>query len=510
MADWWDLAAQAGQYWLKDKQTGDIESDVVGGYDKARKDIKKYADPYQETAKWGMEGYKQEGPFDFTYEGYLSSPEFQWMQDQTRQATERGAAAGQQGLYSGQTLADVQDRLYNVNAQAYGAEHARQLAAQQARENYWWRPAQTGATLAGQTGQALADIGVQRGEARGYFESKEADNLNSFLQNALGGTADTGMVGNAVKALFDEMGGEAGTGGSLMDFAKDLADVDLLKSLGDFGYVSDLLGGSITGLTGASTGLSGILPGSQAALLAEQTAEFGLTGTQLTKGALESAMTGAESAGAAAGIGSDIMNFLSSPGGMGLSAAAISLILGGGVKASAVTGGATYLGAALGSAVLPGIGTAIGGALGGMIASFGLSDKPAKADTVMMLSGSDEGFKKDAYATGAFGNIGFKGSATRHLDNVKKDYMPAFETIAKIDDMVASALTPEEVAMVTDYGKSYTYRKESNEGKISPKQVMIDSLRDRQQMVKNAIGEERYAELQLDDLYTAMILQIRG
>jgi hypothetical protein len=512
MADWWDLAQTGAEYWLKDKQTGDIESDVVGGYDKARKDIKKYADPYQETAKWGMEGYKQEGPFDFTYEGYLSSPEFQWMQDQTRQATERGAAAGQQGLYSGQTLADVQDRLYNVNAQAYGAEHARQLAAQQARENYWWKPAQTGATLAGDTGKALANIGIERGEARGFFESQEATNLNKFLKSALPGEQDPGMVGDAVKQLFEEMGGEGGTGQNIVDFAKDLADFDLLGELGDFGgYVGDLASGAVTGLLGANTGLSAWGPGSQAAQLAAQTAEFGLEGTAMTVEALESVMGGVEGAAQASGLATDAMNFIGSPAGMGITAAAMTLIMGGDVKDAAVNGGASYLGAALGSAILPGIGTVIGGALGGMVASFAFGDKVAKADSVMMLSQDDTGFKKDLSAEGAFGYIGFKGSATRHLDEkqLKKAYLPAFQTLAKMDNIVAGALSEEEIAAVKDYGKRYTYRKESNEGKISPNKVMRNTIRDRMKMLKKALGEERYNELQLGDMYSAMLSQLK-
>lgn len=512
--NWWDVGTQAADWWLKDKQVGDTAAKQEQGYTDARKDIKKVGGPYQDLAQWGMEGYKQEGPFDFNYEGYLSSPEFQWMQDQTTQATERGAAAGQKGLYSGQTLADVSDRLYNLNANAYDAEFNRQLKAQGAREDYWYRPVQTGGTLAGKQAGALADISQERGEFRARRELADQQNLNDFLGNIFGGAggAQQTAVTSAIKDVWDSIGGEQGYGGSITDFAKDLIDTDMLKELGDFGYVSDLASGAVTGLLGANTGLSMFGPGSQAAMLAEQTAEFGLAGTQMTVEGLESAMTGASGAAEAAGLATDAMNFLSSPGGMGITAAAISLIMGGDVKDAAVTGGASYLGAALGSAIMPGIGTMIGGALGGMVANFGLADKVAKADSVMMLSGSDEGFKRDAYATGAFGNVGFKGSATRHLDakQIKKQYLPAFQTIAKMDDVIAGALTPEELAKVTDYGKRYTYRKESNEGKISPKKVMLNTLRDRKDMLRKALGDDRFAELQLGDMYSAMIQQIKG
>lgn len=514
MADWWDVAQAGAEWWLKDKQTGDIESDVVGGYDRARKDIKKYAEPYQQTAQWGMEGYKQEGPFDFTYEGYLSSPEFQWLQDQTRQATERGAAAGQKGLYSGQTLADVSDRLYNVGAQAYDDEFRRQLSAQQARENYWWRPAQTGAVLAGSTGQSLADLAVGRGEARGAFEAQEAANVNSILKDFIPGLGDeeSSMVGDAVKQLFDMMGGEEGTGGTLADFAKDVGG-DVLKELGfDMDAVGEAAGKAWDWATGASAIASGAVEGWSA--VPGMSSNFVMNDAgfivDISSEGAAAAGEGMAAAGQAAGVTSDVMNFLSSPGGMGITAAALTLLMGGDVKDAAVTGGASYLGAALGTAIMPGIGTAIGGALGGVVANIGLSDKPAKADTVMMLSGSDEGFKRNAYATGAFGNVGFKGSATRHLNNIQDDYLPAFQTIAKIDDMVASALTEEEVAAVIDYGDRYTYRKKSNEGKISPLKVMVDSLKDRSEMVKKAIGEERFAELQLGDFYSGMIQQLKG
>jgi hypothetical protein len=137
---------------------------------------------------------------------------------------------------------------------------------------------------------------------------------------------------------------------------------------------------------------------------------------------------------------------------------------------------------------------------------MGLSDEPAKTDSVMMLSSSTDGFKKDAYAEGPWGNIGFKGSATRHLDGVNKQYLPAFETIAKIDTVVSAALTDEENQAIIDaIGDSYTYRKESNEGKISPKKVIKNTIKDRAMMVKEAIGEERWRELELYDMYNSIL-----
>lgn len=538
--DWWDVGTQVGDWWLGNQSAENTQDNLLQGVSKARGDIKEYAQPYQDLAQWGMEGYKQEGPFDFTYEGYLSSPEFQWQQDQTRQALERGAAAGPTGLYSGQTLADLQDRLHNVTAQEYDAEFKRQLLGQDAREGYWYKPIQTGATLAGDTGQALADLSLARQGIRAQTEAKQDDQLTDLISNLLPG-GDAGSITNSVKSVYEALGGEA-SGMDVMDVASELFDMGMLGDLATMGGdAAAAAWGAATG-QGAMDALGGMTPEAwmeggwtspfagpnQLKDLGAAVASGSVAGwssvpgmssdfvmneagfiVDLTSEGTMAATEGMAAAGANAGMGSSIMNFLSSPGGMGITAAAMTLLTGGDAKDAAIAGGASYLGATIGSAILPGIGTAIGGALGGMIASFGFGDKTAKADSAMYLSSSTEGFKNGIYSEGAFGNIGFKGGATRHLNNINKYYKPAFDTIANVDNMVASALTPEELQAVKDsIGEGYRYRKERNEGKISPKKVMASTFKDRAAMLKNVLGEERFNELQLGDLYQSMVDQI--
>lgn len=511
--DWWNVAGKAADWYLKDKQAGDVQDNLLGGIKGARQDIKEYAEPYQETAKWGMEGYKQEGPFDFTHEGYLQSPEYQWLQDQATQQVERSAAAGPTGLYSGQTLADIQDRGHMVAAQEYGAEHARQLAGQKAREDYWWRPAQTGATLAGDTGQALADLALERGGVRAKYESMEDNILHDFIQGALGGQGDPTSVMGTVKDIYESLGGEGELGQSVTDFAKDLLDPGMLGEMG--GEVGTYLGSlpGIAQLVGsAGTGLSAVGPGSQAAMLAAQ--NMGLEGaTGATVEALR-AGTGYATTGATEalkGMGTKALNFLSSSAGMGVTAAVATLVMGGDLKDAAVSGGAAYAGAALGTAIFPGIGTMIGGALGGMLGSLALGDGVAKTDSAMMVSQSSEGFKNDVYAEGPWGFIGFKGDATRHLDSVSKGYQESFNFIAKTDAIVSNALTPEEnEAIKAAMGDQYTYRQESNEGKISGKKVVRSSIKDRAELIKKTIGDDRWNELQLYDFYSEMYKTVKG
>jgi len=512
--DWWNVGTKAADWYLKDKQINDAQDNLLGGIKGARQDIKEYSQPYQDMATWGMEGYKQEGPFDFTHEGYLQSPEYQWLQDQATQQVERSAAAGPTGLYSGQTLADLQDRGHMVAAQEYGAEHARQLAAQQSRENYWWKPVSTGAVLAGQTGQALADLSAQRGGIRSKYEAQEDQAFHDMLQGVLGSTADPKSVATKVKQIYDSLGGAAGVGQSITDFTKDLmGDSELLKEL-DLGELAGKAWDWATGAgAAASTAVEGwkAVPGmadgmfmNDAGFIVDMSTQAGQATAQAVATGTEVATTGAMDSLKAAG--SKAMSFLSTPTGMGLTAAAATLIMGGDIKDAAINGGATYLGAAIGAAIFPGVGALVGGALGGLVANMGLSDEPAKTDSVMMLSPSTDGFKRDAYAEGPWGNIGFKGSATRHLDGVNKQYLPAFETIAKIDTVVSNALTDEENQAIMDaIGDSYTYRKESNEGKISPKRVVKNTIKDRAMMVREAIGEERWQELELYDVYNSIL-----
>ena len=212
------------------------------------------------------------------------------------------------------------------------------------------------------------------------------------------------------------------------------------------------------------------------------------------------ATTGATTAGSGLEAAT---SFLSSAPGLALTAAGIKLLMGGDIKSAAITGGLTYAGAALGS-LIPGVGTLIGGAVGGLISSFiGLGGQ-AKTDSAMMMSSDTGSFKDGIYAETPWGNVGFKGKATRHID-VSKEYQQAFNFIAGADQVVSSALTAEENAKVSKAMTNKSFRKESNEGTITSTKVIRDTLNYQRATLKSVLGDTRFNALGLNDYFSAII-----
>lgn len=531
MADWWDLAGDVGSWWLKRRQSDDSTKQAIQGTEEARKDIKSTMEPYQDFAKWGMGGYQDMGPFSYSLGDYLQSPYYQWEQEQAAQGVQRSAAAGQ-GVLSGATLAQLSDRAANIGAQRYQEDWQRKFQEHGENRAYWGMPVSVGAQTADAYATSLGNLQVARGNIRaGATSARQQSTLDLLKEIGIFGTPAQGndpavsAGAQIAKEAYEAAGGLEGTGKALKDWVSEIGGGDPLAALKQLGsklgdatgltdvsnWVSNL--GATKSLLGPSTGLSQWGVNSQAAMLAEQMADFGPEGLAMTKEALMANMEGATAA-VESSLGSKALQFLASPAGIGVIAGVGTLLMTKDIKASAITGGGAYIGSLIASGIAGGpIGLAIGGALGGAIAQkLGMGGGYAKADSAMMFSppGAEPNFKDGTYAVGEWGAVGFKAGSTRHMNAGK--YQAAFDAVVSVDNAISSSLTSAEneamVAAITGEQGFHKFRKKRNEGKITPKKVARSTLRERQKMLQQILTPERYAELNIQSIYDTMIQNI--
>lgn len=522
LKDLFDLGVQGADYWQKNTSFDDAQDDLDRGFGRAENKVEKYAEPWIDQGLEHAQAYDDMGEFDLNFDDYLETDFYDWLRQDQQGGLERQYAASDQGLLSGGTLQDLNRDMTNWAGTQYGAEHGRQLAEYDTNKAYHQFPMTAGASMAQNTGNTLADISMARGGTRAQLEIEKSRALSQLLTSAgIEGQDQDSMIGS-----ISDMFQKSGVGGSIIDFAKDLlgggsgggyvGDVfgDVMKDLGGLGggglenlggYTPEAL--KALGFTGDSLAAAAKLASSTAGTLTGPAGSWAGAGPAQVRMASQGAQTAATSAG----VGSQMLSFLTSAGGMGITAAVGSLLFGRDTKDAALAGGLTYLGATIGSAI-PGVGTVIGGVIGGLASSVFSLGGSAKTDSVLMYSGAGttDGYKAGTYSEGAFGTIGFKGAATRHFDNkdVKK-YQGAFETITKIDDIISAALTPEEneavlQAVLGEDGQRGV-RKERNEGKIDPKKVMNWTFEDRQKTLLKTLGQERFDELQIADIYNGVL-----
>ena len=250
--------SQGVDWWQRYENWDDGMNAINRGFDRARTDLTEYQQPYVDFGLEHMQGYNDLGEFDFDYQdNYLNSQNYNWLRDQGQQGLERSAAAGGQGLFSGQTLADISKYNQNFAQSQYQQEWDRQRQAHEQNQKYHGFGVTAGAETAQNLGNNLADLGIGHGAAIAGMHGSLAAMQSQQLQNigqqygqpgggAGGGGAGGGgqqsdgsgsqgalanlpSTGNSVLDTILRSGAISGAG----DIASIIADKDFLSSLRD-------------------------------------------------------------------------------------------------------------------------------------------------------------------------------------------------------------------------------------------------------------------------------------
>ena len=333
---------------------------------------------------------------------------------------------------------------------------------------------------------------------------EEADGQAALLSSLLGaglGGAFTG-VGGAVGGLLGGIGdAAAGVGGFLAGGASG---------------ASDFLGGLFGGAAGTVAGgaIASGVPGFNDLGSIPMTA---LPPDGVAQGVSMGAPTSFNSAPAATDLTANATPL--APGtaalyGGGI-AGAISLLQGEGIgiagsKGLGAAGGAA-LGAQLGAGLGP-MGAAGGAILGGLMGSFA-GGELGKALGLTRGGGEDkpdyslvstDGLKDNPMASkGPWGYVGF--GHQKHLTGGER-YKAGLDVVTKIDQLIADQLTPEENARIKElnYGPAGAIASNTNEGGFTPARMMSHIFSNRQTVLQQALGKERYEGLGLNEIYNVL------
>ena len=397
------------------------------------------------------------------------------------------------------------------------------------------------ANVATQTGRNLADINLGQGENlatlqlgqnallsnRDLADSVRDTGLTDILTDVGGQLLGDATIGGAIDAAKGRFGSGAGTaaGGAGAALGAGIANAGALG----INTAPAIAGQNLMGVTtggGAATTAGGI----------GGTLGFGAGSTGTLSGAVQPGIgqsqmfgpQGAEAFGAPAGFGQ------TAGGGAeaGATAAArapispamaaawagpitgiTALLRGQGMGQAGAQGlgaaGGAALGAQLGAAGGPvgaGVGAIIGGLVGGigggklgeklgLSASGGGDDKP---DYSLTFGANDTGLM----ARSPWGVFGF--GHHKHLTNNSR-YQAGLDFIAETDSIVDAALTPQEKVEVRKaFNDKGQVASASNEGGFNPGRMMNKFYEDRAKTLQSVLGQERFAQLKLDEIYQAL------
>lgn len=267
MASLFDLGLQGYNAYQLGENYEDAQHDLQYGFDQARGDIINQQQPYTEFGLEHMQPYNDMGEFEYTHGDYLGSNAYNWLRDQGQQGIERSQAAKSQ-YFSGNTLADISEYNQNYAQTQYQQDWDRQHETYNTNRAYHQFPIETGAGMAENLGNNLADLSLGRGASMASLHASQAQALSRILSStgaALSPT--TGTTGD-----LEALGGIAGTvmdgAGNIIDqagnFISNIWDGGGLDGNGDMGLLGDL-GGLLTGNFGSSFDDIGdiLQPGSQ-------------------------------------------------------------------------------------------------------------------------------------------------------------------------------------------------------------------------------------------------------
>lgn len=261
MASLFDLGLQGYNWWQQNQATDQALGDIKQGATQARNDIINYQQPYQSYGLESIGNVGNRGDFNFSFDNYLNSPNYEWLRQQGQQGVERSAAAKSE-LFSGKNLADISQYNQNYAQSQYQNEFNRQLQGWQANTEKDLAGIQTGAGTAQSMGQNLADLSVGTGMAKAYIGNANA----AAISKQLSALTDLSQVGGVAGSVLD-----AATGNILNQAGQVISNIwsgGGLDGNGNWGLIGDL-GGVLTGNYGdnylsglfSDQEITGIFPG---------------------------------------------------------------------------------------------------------------------------------------------------------------------------------------------------------------------------------------------------------
>ena len=394
---------------------------------------------------------------------------------------------------------------------------------------------QQGRTLADinlSMGENMADLSLGQNALLSNRNLADAVSQTGLLDILTGGSAGAGLPAEAgepgfIEGLSDSVnslfGGGAVAGGAAalgINTAPEVMGANLMGVT--TGGTAALTPGATLGFGAGSTGtLAGaVTPG----VGASQLGQFGglhggLEGTGQAAFGAPAGFGGTAGGGAEAGSTVAARGAPLAPGtaalyGGGI-AGAISLLQGEGIgiagsKGLGAAGGAA-LGAQLGAGLGP-MGAAGGAILGGLMGSFA-GGELGKALGLTRGGGEDkpdyslvstDGLKDNPMASkGPWGYVGF--GHQKHLTGGER-YKAGLDVVTKIDQLIADQLTPEENARIKElnYGPAGAIASNTNEGGFTPARMMSHIFSNRQTVLQQALGKERYEGLGLNEIYNVL------
>lgn len=390
---------------------------------------------------------------------------------------------------------------------------------------------QQGRTLADinlSMGENLADLSLGQNALLSNRDLADAVSQTGLLDILTGGSAGGGAGGIPAEA------GEPGFIQGLSDSVKSLfgggegAGIAGATALGINTAPALLAGGAGTEVIGSTLGFgagaTGTLAG--AATPGVGASQLGLAsgaGTSLTATGQGASAFGAPAGfGSTAGGGAEAGSTLAARGTpvspataaawAGPITAGVALLRGEGLGQAASQGlgaaGGAALGAQLGSAGGP-MGAIAGAMLGGFMGGIG-GGSIGKALGISASGGGDD--KPDYSLTYGANNTGLMARSPwgvfgfghhKHLTNNSR-YQAGLNVVAEADKIVDSQLTPDESAAVKQaFNEKKKLTSNSNEGGFNPGRMMSHFFKDRANVLQQTLGPERFAQLKLDEIYTA-------
>ena len=452
------LLGQGADYFYGENKLDEARSDIKTGFADASSKIQEYGKPYTEFGLESMQDFKDQGQFSFSNEDFYRDPSYDFRLNKGLDSLQRSQAAKKM-LSSGNTLASMTDYGQKSASQEYQAAYDRAKGSYETNLDRNKFGVKTGAEVAMNVGDNLADIGIGQGIALAQLSAVQAKRMSDLITSTLasmGQPSDPGTVSNMLNEAISSGVGTVG------DFLSD--------KLG--GLVSSGLGA--LGMGGASSATGGGFTGAGVhSMFAEGAGAPGLAGIGGAGTGTGAGFTGAgvhASFGAGAGAGGGGMLAAAAPW-AGPVAGALYGYSEGGVGGAAVGAGGGYagakLGATFGSALGP-LGTLAGGAIGAIIgglaggALFGEGSPPSTRVGISTTAG--EGDKAGSKSTkGPFGYVNtwgrkFNGKELRggviEMDKALAQYM------SPEDIELASASMQEAGNHAQAYGNTFGQREQ--------------------------------------------------
>lgn len=243
MADLLGLLGQGANALYGEKQFDQARDDIKGGFRDARQDVKKYQQPYTDFGLEQMGQFQARPDFKFGMEEFEASPGYEFRQAEGAKAVQRSNAANKM-LQSGNTLAGLQQRGQDIAKDEFQAGYERALGAYKTNDQRNQFGISTGAAMAQNLGDNLADIGIGKGISMAQLNGMQAQRMSDLISSTLaaaGQPSDPSSVSSMINEAISS------GSGSVADFLKE-------KVGGLLGGAGGALAGKVAGAFGAGAG----------------------------------------------------------------------------------------------------------------------------------------------------------------------------------------------------------------------------------------------------------------